>query len=175
MTIGWGVGGGVEGRLARGGRLMLGSIAIDAPILRLPSGDDGGVMSMRDVAGNIGGEILSRFEVTFDYARQRVLLVPNEMHGNPFEANRAGLWANRSGDAVIVRAIMADGPAAEAGLQPGDILCHIDGTPTANLSLDALRRQLREMPAGQVVALRVARGNAFFDTTLHLRDLIPTA
>ena len=175
MTIGWGVGGGIEGRLARGGRLMLGSIAIDAPVLRLPSGDDGGVMSMRDVAGNIGGEILSRFEVTFDYARQRVLLVPNEMNGKPFEADRAGLWANRSGDAVIVRAIMADGPAAEAGLQPGDILCHLDGTLTASLSLDALRRQLREMPAGQVVALRVARGNAFFDTTLRLQDLIPTA
>lgn len=175
MTIGWGVGGGVEGRLARGGRLMLGSITINGPVLRLSSGSSGGVMAMRDVAGIVGGEILSRFDVTFDYARQRVLLVPNEVHGKPFEADRAGLWINRRGDAVVVKAVMADGPAAVAGLRVGDILCTFDGTPAASLTLDALRRQLRELPAGQVVALRVAREDALFDAWLCLRDLIPTS
>jgi hypothetical protein len=175
MTIGWGVGGVVEGRLARGSRLMLGSIAIYGPLVRLPSGDDGGAMSIRDVAGNVGGEILSRFDVTFDYARQRVFMAPNEAHGKPFEADRSGLWTARRGRAVVIEAVMADSPAAAAGLRPGDILCEVDGTPAASFTLDALRRQLREQPAGQVVTLRVGRKDSFFDTTLRLRDLIPAA
>ena len=172
-TIGWGVGGGVEGRLARGGRLTLGPIAIDGAVLRLPSEDGGGVMAMRDVAGNVGGEILSRFDVTFDYGRQRVLLVPNGTHGTPFPADRAGLWINRRGDDVIVKAVMADGPGAAAGLQVGDVLFDIDGESAAHLTLDALRRRLRDWPAGKVVALRIARDGVPFEAALQLRDLIP--
>ena len=172
-TIGWGVGGGAEGRLARGGRLTLGTIAIDGPVLRLPQGD--GVMAMRDVAGNVGGEILSRFDVTFDYGRQRVLLVPNDAHGGPFAADRSGLWINRRGDDVLIKAVMSDGPAAAAGLQVGDVLRDVDGEPVARIALSELRRRLREWPAGREVALRVARDGASFDAKLRLRDLIPAA
>ena len=175
MTIGWGVGGGVEGRLARGGRLTLGAIAIDGPVLRLPSGDGGGVMAMRDVAGDVGGEILSRFDVTFDYARQRVLLVPNDAHGTPFAADRSGLWINRRGGDVVVQAVMADGPASAAGLRVGDVLCEIDGEPTASVPLDTLRRRLREWPAGKMAMLRIARDGASLAAALQLRDLIPAA
>lgn len=174
MTIGWGVGGGAEGRLARGGRLALGAVAIDGPVLRLPS-EGGGVMAMRDVAGNVGGEILGRFDVTFDYGRQRVLLVPNDAHGTPFAADRAGMWINRRGDDVTVKAVMSGGPADAAGLQVGDVLCDVDGEPAAHVTLSALRRRLCEWPAGQVVALRIARDGASFDAALELRDLIPAA
>jgi hypothetical protein len=174
MTIGWGVGGGVEGRLARGGRLALGTIAIDGPVLRLPS-EGGGVMAMPDVAGNVGGEILSRFDVTFDYGRQRVLLVPNHAHGKPFAADRAGLWVNRRGTEVVVKAVVADGPAAVAGLQIGDVVSDVDGEPAAGVTLDELRRRLREWPAGKVVALRVTRNGVTFEAALQLRDLIPAA
>ena len=67
-TIGWGIGGRAQGRLARGGRLALGGLHVDAPVLRLPV-DNGGALAIRHVAGNIGGEILRRFVVTLDYAR----------------------------------------------------------------------------------------------------------
>jgi C-terminal processing protease CtpA/Prc len=130
-------------------------------------------MAMRDVAGNVGGEILSRFDVTFDYGRQRVLLVPNDAHGTPFAADRSGLWINRRGADVLVEAVMADGPAAAAGLRVGDALCEIDGEPTASITLDALRRRLREWPAGRVAMLRIARDGASFEAALQLRDLIP--
>lgn len=65
--------------------------------------------------------------------------------------------------------------AAVAGLQAGDILRALDGTPAASRTLDALRRQLRELPAGQDVALHVEREGVLFETTLRLRDLIPGA
>ncbi len=70
---------------------------------------------------------------------------------------------------------MADGPAAAAGLQVGDVLCDVDGEPVARIALSELRRRLREWPAGQVVAMRIARDGASFDASLALRDLIPAA
>jgi hypothetical protein len=174
-TIGWGVGGGVEGRLARAGRLTLGPIAVDGPVLRLPADGGGGVMAMRHVAGNVGGEILGRFDVTFDYARQRVLLAPNALHGTPFAVDRSGLWINRRGDEVIVKAVMADGPGAVAGLRADDVIVAIDGAPAFALTLDALRRRLRELPVRTVLALRVTRAGVDFDAALRLGDLIPAA
>jgi C-terminal processing protease CtpA/Prc len=113
--------------------------------------------------------------VTFDYARQRVFFVPNALHGSPFAADRAGLWINRRGDEVIVKAVMADGPAEAAGLRAGDAIVDIDGTPAAAIMLDALRRRLRELPVGTVLALRVKRADEVFDAALRLRELIPAS
>jgi hypothetical protein len=174
-TIGWGVGGGVEGRLARAGRLALGCVAIDGPLLRLPAEDSGGAMATRHVAGNVGGEILSRFEVKFDYARQRVLLAPNDAHGTPFVADRSGLWINRRSGEVVVKAVMAGGPSDVAGVRVDDVITQVDDTPASTLPLDALRRRLRELPAGRIVTLRVAREDVFFDAALCLADLVPAA
>lgn len=42
----------------------------------------------------IGGEILSRLVVAFDYARRVVHLAPNADAGRRFAADRAGMWIN---------------------------------------------------------------------------------
>nr|WP_316639426.1 aspartyl protease family protein [uncultured Roseateles sp.] len=74
-TIGWGLGGRVMGRIARGRELRLGDLCVDSPTLTLPSREDG-VTSMQGVAGNIGGAVLQNLVVTFDYLRRVVYLAP---------------------------------------------------------------------------------------------------
>lgn len=74
-TIGYGVGGAVRGRFARGGRLQLGELAIERPQLSLPASAEG-VTSTAKVAGNIGGALLREFVVSFDYAHGAVYLQP---------------------------------------------------------------------------------------------------
>ncbi len=98
-----------------------------------------------------------------------------DVEGKPFAADRAGRWVNRRGADVVVKAVMADGPAAVAGLQFGDVVRDVDGEPAAGVTLDELRRRLREWPAGKVVALRVTRNGVSFGAALQLRDLIPAA
>ena len=173
-TIGWGIGGPVRGRLARGGRLALGGVHVDAPVLRLPDGH-GGALAIRHVAGNIGGEILRRFVVTFDYARRVVHLAPNADAGRPFDVDRAGLWINRHAQGAIVAAVMADGPAARAGLRVDDVIVAVEGEPASALTLDALRRRLSEWPAGRRVALESRRGEETIQAALVLRDLVGSA
>ena len=170
-TIGWGVGGRAQGRLARGGRLVLGDAVVTGPVLRLPV-DYGGALAIRHVAGNIGGEILRRFVVTFDHSRRVVHLVENAASGSPFEVDRSGLWINRHADGAIVCAVMAGSPAATAGLEEGDAIVSVDGEAAASFGLDALRRRLAGSAAGTRVTFELRRGDARIQAALVLRDLV---
>ena len=170
-TIGWGIGGRAEGRLARGGRLVIGGIHVEGPVLRLPA-DPGGALAIRHVAGNIGGEILRRFVVTFDYARRIVHLQANDDAARPFEADRSGMWINRHARGAVVGAVMAGGPADAAGLRIDDQLTAVDGEPVGAIALDALRGRLAEWPAGRRVVVDVLRGEASMQVALVLRDLV---
>ncbi len=169
-TIGWGIGGRAQGRLARGGRLVLGSLVVEAPVLRLPVAV-GGALAIRHVAGNIGGEILRRFLVTFDYARRVVHLAQGEPAARSFDVDRSGLWINRHADGAIVGAVMAGSPADAAGLQVDDVIVAVDGEPAAAIGLDPLRRRLAESSAGTRVTFDVRRGDAEVQAALVLRDL----
>ena len=173
-TIGWGIGGPAQGRLARGGRLAIGDLMVDGPVLRLPTAHDG-ALAIRHVAGNIGGEILSRFVVTFDYVRKRVHLAADAASSRPYDADRAGLWINGHARGAVVGAVMAGGPADVAGLRVDDVLTAIDGEPAGPVGLDALRRRLAEWPAGRRVAVEVARGDTTTRVELVLRDLVAGA
>ena len=170
-TIGWGIGGRAEGRLARGGRLVLGDVVVEAPVLRLPAGN-GGALATRHVAGNIGGEILRRFVVTFDYARRAVHLEAGGAPAQAFDVDRSGLWINGHARGATVGAVMAGGPADEAGLRVDDVLTAVGGEPVHAVGLDALRRRLAEWPAGRRVVIDVLRAEAATQVTLVLRDLI---
>ena len=48
--------------------------------------------------GLIGGDILSRFTVVFDYSRQRMMLEPNAQFSESFEADMSGLDLQTEGD-----------------------------------------------------------------------------
>ena len=170
-TIGWGIGGRAPGRLARGGFLRLGNAVLHGPVLRLPA-ESHGALATRHVAGNIGGEILRRFVVAFDYARRVVHLVENDSAGRPFDADRSGLWINRDAQGAIVGAVMAGGPAAQAGLAVDDVIVAVDGEPATGIGLDALRRRLAESPAGTCVRFDVRRGDAAIQAAAVLRDLV---
>jgi hypothetical protein len=73
---GWGVGGPARGLLARAKVLKLGGVEVNAPVVDLSQQKKG---SFTDpyVAGNVGGGVLKRFNVTFDYGHQRVIFEPN--------------------------------------------------------------------------------------------------
>ena len=169
-TIGWGIGGPVRGRVARGGRLLLGGLQVEAPVLRLPDGH-GGALATRHVAGNIGGEILRRFVVTFDYPRRLVHLEPSPDAGKAFDVDRSGLWINAHAQGAVVASVMADGPGEQAGLRVGDVIVAIAGEPALAIGLDALRRRLAESPAGSRAVLDLRRGDQATQAALVLRDL----
>lgn len=168
---GWGVGGGVRSAMTRAKVLKLGSVEVPGPVTDIARSEKGAFADRYD-AGNVGGGVLRRFTVTFDYPNQRLYLEPNAAFPRPDSYDRAGLWLNRAGAELEVKDVVAGGPAAEAGLKAGDRIVAVDGTSAAEIRLPDLRVRLRTEKPGTPVRLTVRTGEATREATVVLRDLV---
>jgi hypothetical protein len=168
---GWGVGGRARSAVARGQSLRLGRIEVQRPVVLL-SMRRAGADSNHYVAGYIGGGVLKRFNITFDYGQQRMFFEPNSTSGQPDVFDRSGMWLNRSGRALAIDDVTPGGPAEAAGLRPGDRIVAVDGQRIGERSLRVLRERFTTDPPGTVLRLRVARDRSERDLALCLREVI---
>lgn len=170
-VTGWGVGGPARARLARAGVLRLGGVAIERPVTELSTQAKG---SFTDpyVAGNVGGEILKRFNVTFDYGRQQIIFerIPGQTAAYVFD--RSGLWLNRADSGFEVIDVVPGGPGAAAGIKVGDRILAIDGRDPETLPLPEARKEFRTRPAGTTMKLTVRTGGETRKVDLTLKDLV---
>lgn len=70
---------------------------------------------------------------------------------------------------VFVDSLVEDGPAAEAGLKPGDIICKIDGTAVE--TYDNLTGQLEYYEAGEEIEFEISRadGGEYKEKTITVK------
>lgn len=169
---GWGVGGPLTGYVTRGRSMALGSVEVGSVVASLNS-QDKGAFAGAHYSGNVGGGILKRFIVTFDYGRQILYLKPRTgVVEDSGSYDRAGLWLNASDGAFRVVSVTRAAPAEEAGLVSGDIITAVDGIPSNSLNLSELRKRLRNDPPGTAVTFTVTREGKPATITMILRDLI---
>jgi putative serine protease PepD len=78
---------------------------------------------------------------------------------------------DRSGrpEGVAVVAVTPGGPAAAAGIQPGDVIVAVNGTETP--TAQALGTVLADLAPGQTVTVTIMRGGAQQDRTVTLGEL----
>jgi hypothetical protein len=170
-VMGWGAGGPSRGRLARAGTLKLGGVVVSEPVVDL-SLQTKGAFSDPYVAGNVGAGVLKKFNVIFDYGRQRMIFEPNAGYASRDTYDRTGMWLNLEKDIFKVIDVFAQSPAAEAGLKAGDSILMIDGKTPARLSLVEARTKFRSDPPGTKVKLLILSGGAKREATLILKDLV---
>ena len=169
---GWGAGGPHRAREARFGALLLGDLAVKDVATELSGGTKGGFASDAE-SGNLGGGVLKRFTVTFDYDAKKMYLVPNASLGAPDPYDRAGMWINQADGVLHVVDVTDGGPAKSAGLGAGDDILSMNGEPTSRRPLYDWRVRLRELPAGTSLALVVRKDGKERRATLVLADQIP--
>ena len=169
---GWGVGGPSRAYVMRGRSLKLGPVEVTGVVTDAAI-QAKGAFAGDDNQGNIGGGVLKRFVVTFDYGHQIMYLKP--LAGPVADAgtyDRAGMWFNRAPEGFKLVDITAGGPAATAGLKPGDLITEVDGAPARELGLADLRRRLRNEAPGTRLRLAVLRDGQPIRVEVTLRDLI---
>ena len=169
---GWGVGGPSTGYVTRGSMMTLGSVAVDNVVATLTD-QNKGVFSGSDYSGNVGGGILKRFIVTFDYGNQTMYLKP--LPGPVADIgtfDRAGMWINQSSHGFKIANVAWGGPAQAADLKTGDTITEVDGKPAMDIRLYDLRQRLRNDSPGTVVTFTIRRGVKTKAVKLTLRDLI---
>jgi hypothetical protein len=171
-VTGWGVGGPARGLVTRAAVLRLGGVEIRNLVAELSLQRKGAFVDAY-TAGNVGGGVLKRFNIVFDYSGKRLIFERNSNDALTDDYDKAGLWINSDKNVFQVMDVVAGGPAAEAGLKLGDAILAVDGKTPAELTLSAARARLRSDPAGTRIKLRVLSGKTTREVILILRDLLP--
>jgi membrane-associated protease RseP (regulator of RpoE activity) len=172
-VVGWGVGGPSRGFVEHGGMLKLGDVSVPRPLTVLAS-DARGAGGAGAFPNNAGGGVLKRFIVTLDYDRYTIYLKPIAQPIPDLDTfDESGLWINGAPQGFRIRSVVPRSPAQEAGLEAGDTIVAVNGTPCSEIKLYDLRRQLRNDPPGTVVTFTVRHNNdAPRSVRVRLRTLI---
>jgi hypothetical protein len=132
-----------------------------------------GSESTHAFAAVLGQPLLSRFNSTYDYSSGKVWLQPLRDEGlKPFD--RSGLLLSKDpGEPFKVDGIIARSPAAQSGIQSGDLILTVNGMATVPMSRADLSQVLTR-EAGTRVSLRVQRSSgSIVLVQLTLRDVLP--
>jgi hypothetical protein len=124
-------------------------------------------------AGVIGGGMLRRFTVVFDYPHQVIYLEGNFHIREDEQEDKGGLTIIAKGPTLRtfeVVAVQPGTPGHSAGIQKGDILEGIDEDAAADMTLDSIRRLFR-LPDKQYKIL-LDRNGQEKQVTLKTRPLL---
>jgi hypothetical protein len=171
-VTGWGVGGAVRSKVARAEQLSIGPVTVKDAVIEL-SVQSAGSTTDRYRAGNIGGGVLKRFTLTFDYENKLLWMEPNGWFNEPDRFDRSGMWINFANGGFEVFDVVNGGPAEKAGLEPGDLITKVDGRPASVWKLYNLRQSLRQREPDTDVLVTYRRGQDEFTTRLTLKELVP--
>jgi hypothetical protein len=132
----------------------------------------GGLFGSDGWSGNLGAELWRRFTITIDYPTKSLYLEPNAAYAEAFKGPRSGLTPRIEHGAIMVREIIRNSPAAEAGVQVGDTVLAVDGQALTAAALGTLSTALRQA-IGTNVKLRLrATNNVEREVDVVLREFI---
>jgi predicted aspartyl protease len=124
--------------------------------------------------GNIGNEILNRFDIYFAYPENAIYLKPTSKLKQPFDFNISNiiLLNNRTKNGgFVVKSIAGDSPPMLAGLLKGDEIVKIDSYKSNELNIeDALN--LLNKRIGKKITIHYIRNNVKTKITYRLASII---
>jgi C-terminal processing protease CtpA/Prc len=104
--------------------------------------------------GAIGGEILSRFKVTFDFPREILYLQKAPSFKKKFYYNMSGLTLKAKGSKLEhfeITDVREKSPAEVAGVKTGDLVKSINGIPADQLDLNTMNAFFNLRPGKRIV------------------------
>ena len=171
-SIDVGVGGESKVIVGRVPVLQFGSFAIEAPVTFYSQAAKGELAGTSSI-GIIGGEILRRFTVIFDYSRKRMILEPNANLADPYEHDMSGALLIADGKVFKtfkVHRVFESSPATEAGLREGDVIVAIDDKPSRELTLKQVKHMFKL--EGHEYLLSVRRNGEMLKAKIKIRRLV---
>ena len=174
-NLGIGLSGPISGNLSRVTSVKLGNFKFKNVIASYPIYDDVALRTyLLNRNGNLGAEILSRFNITFDYEGGFMYLKPNITFKRPFDHDMAGIEIY-SGETkptrFYVSRIESGSPADLAGIREGDEILTVNFTKTSSMDLDDLSKLLRSGD-GKLVFFSLNRAGELFIKMIKLKKRI---
>ena len=207
--LGKGFSGDVTGNRARILKLKMDKFEFSEPIIAFPdSTSTKSVTMVKDRAGSIGGEILRRFDVIFDYAHNSMFLRKSSNYNAKFDYNMSGIdLQNESMQFVqeavpiqttlldnnfdangetkqssfrykftlkpvfTIASVRKDSPAAQCGLEKGDVIISINGTKGYNFTLQRINNMLKS-EEGKWLYFEIDRNGMALKFAFQLKNIL---
>ena len=174
-TIGEGFNGIITGKYGHIPQLCVGEFCLKNPIVSFPdSGTISGIMSVSKRDGTIGSQLLSRFNLIFDYTQKVLYFKPNENFKNRYKYNIAGIEIIQITPYVTLSEVLdvwKDSPAARAGVQIGDHIKEVNGMKAFEMTMNDIRR-IFETPSKRPMHLVLTRGKQEITMDIEMKDKI---
>jgi hypothetical protein len=175
--LGRGLGGEIHGKVGRIKSLALGTITMENVIANFP--DPNSYIDSIKVGnifrnGAIGGEIMSRFTIVFNFPKERMYLKKNATFKNNFYYNLSGLTVKAKGSALNIFEVteVRDQSASQrGGILPGDQILSVNGIAAKNLDLNSVNGFFNSKP-GRRIKLEISRQGEKLRKEILLRDQI---
>lgn len=175
--IGRGIGGEIMGKVGRIKSMTVGDYLLKGPVANFP--DPNSYMDSLKIGrtkrnGTIGGEILSRFNIVFNFSREEIFLKKNSSFKKKFYYNLSGLIVKAIGsdlNTFEITDVRTASTAQKADVKVGDLILSINGISTSTLDLNQVLGLISTKP-GKRINLQINRGGQIMKRTFHLEDAI---
>jgi hypothetical protein len=168
--VGFGITGATEGMVGRIKSFQLGSFFVKSPVIGFYL-EDKDSFSSRKIAGKIGGGILKKFKVIFDYPHYRMILEKNTNYHRWDRYNTSGIQLIRDDGKILIYQVIKNSPAEVAKIKKDDELLSINDIPISNYSLQEIKEILNQKE-GTKVELGLKRKGKTKRVNLTLEELI---
>ncbi|WP_167851989.1 aspartyl protease family protein [Hymenobacter elongatus] len=165
--LGKGLNGFINGYLGRVSGMKLGRYQINSLLTSFPDSADVAMRADVPRNGNIGFELLKRFDVVINYTNNYLMLRPNFLYREPFEHDMCGMDLIAGGPdyrRYVIAHVVPGSPAAKAGLQTNDEILSINLLPASAFSLTQISRLLHSAD-GRKILLIVRHADGELATT----------
>ncbi len=175
--LGKGLSGIINGNLGRTDRLVLGKYELKDIVTSFPDSESISNKLSKEIVrnGNLGCDILRRFNVTFNYRDKYMILKPiNSRIKETFEHNMSGIEFIAKGvelNEFFIDRITEDSPGYLAGFREGDQVIAINNINYTEETLSNIYKILQKKE-GRIISMVIKRGNEFIQSSFVLKRLI---
>lgn len=175
--LGRGLNGVINGCLGRIQKIRFGRYEMDNILASFPDSMAYGMklVNMPERHGNVGCELLRRFNVTFNYPDQYIVMKPiKRLIRESFEHDMSGLELRAKGIGFrnyYVDKILEGSPADVAGLAEGDEVLFVNSSSTHDLTISDIYKMLQK-GEGKEISLLVRRNGKIIIAQFALKRLI---
>ena len=173
--LGRGIAGEIPGYVGRMDSVFIEDFGFQAMLVSAPfEGAYNKVIKRGARVGTFGGDLLTRFNVTFDYFNEKVYLKKGREYYDDFEFDMSGLTINSVGenlDTLMVISVDQNTPAALADIREGDIIHSINGRNLRSHRLSDIFALLRSRD-GKKIVVQIVRDGEKIRKKFYLRRAI---
>ncbi|MEO9869623.1 PDZ domain-containing protein [Ekhidna sp.] len=173
--LGRGIAGEIPGYVGRMDSVQIESFDFTEMLVSAPfDGAYNKVIKRGARVGTFGGELLNRFNVTFDYSSRKMYLRKGEQYRSAFEYDMSGMTVNAVGknlDTLKVVNVDKDRPAYQADIRKDDIIMMINGRSLKYHSLSDIYTLLQSKD-GRRIRVKILRDGEKIKTSFKLKRII---